>query len=358
MLFGSIFIFGLLGGGAWGAEFSYNNKGSWGTLFPDFCSGSSQSPIELPAEKVNDPDVKPLLFRNYRKRYDAWLVNDQHALKVNVDPGHDNIEISGSVFPSKERYRFHSFHIHWGSTDTQGAEHTVAGKPGYPAEIHLIHYNTKYADLAEAVQHPDGLTVLGLFVQVGHYDNPFFESIISRLDEINGQPSSTESSIFKLRLSSLFPPNPSDFWQYPGSLTTPTCNEVVNWHVFRKPVLLSENQLNDIRSLVDSSGISMSDNYRDPQPLNQRQVRQHIEKPLVKEEAVDMFQRTLAAPTYQAAAPAYPSAAPSYPSAAPSYHVPPGYMLMRQAAPGSMLIHPAAQYRLGPVHNNITITMY
>jgi carbonic anhydrase len=47
-----------------------------------------------------------------------------------------------------------------------GSEHTVDGKE-YSGELHLVHWNkTKYGSFAEALGQPDGLAVLGVFLQV------------------------------------------------------------------------------------------------------------------------------------------------------------------------------------------------
>ena len=36
----------------------------------------------------------------------------------------------------------------------------------YAAELHFVHYNKKYGSLGNATSHPDGLAVLGVFVEV------------------------------------------------------------------------------------------------------------------------------------------------------------------------------------------------
>jgi hypothetical protein len=38
--------------------------------------------------------------------------------------------------------------------------------PSYPAELHIVHYNTKYGSIADAVTRSDGLAVLGIFLKV------------------------------------------------------------------------------------------------------------------------------------------------------------------------------------------------
>lgn len=36
-------------------------------------------------------------------------------------------------------------------------------------QLHLVHWNTKYASFGEAASQPDGLAVVGVFLQVSSY---------------------------------------------------------------------------------------------------------------------------------------------------------------------------------------------
>lgn len=40
----------------------------------------------------------------------------------------------------------------------------------FPFQIHVVHYNTKYDSFTEAMVHPDGLAVLGAFLEVSFMD--------------------------------------------------------------------------------------------------------------------------------------------------------------------------------------------
>lgn len=40
----------------------------------------------------------------------------------------------------------------------------------FPFQIHVVHYNTKYDSFTEAMVHPDGLAVLGAFLEVSSMD--------------------------------------------------------------------------------------------------------------------------------------------------------------------------------------------
>lgn len=63
-------------------------------------------------------------------------------------------------------YKLEQFHCHWGSSNGKGSEHTVDGA-AYSGELHLVHWNTtKYPSFGEAAAHPDGLAVLGVFLEV------------------------------------------------------------------------------------------------------------------------------------------------------------------------------------------------
>ena len=61
-------------------------------------------------------------------------------------------------------YNLVQFHFHWGSEDSLGSEHAVNGEKA-DAELHLVHLNSKYSDVTEALANKDGLAVLGIFLK-------------------------------------------------------------------------------------------------------------------------------------------------------------------------------------------------
>merc|ERR1712223_2085199 len=68
------------------------------------------------------------------------------------------------------------------------------------------------------------------------------------------------------------------YYSYPGSLTTPMCNQVVSWIVMEDTVSISEAQMEQFRQLLydDQSSpidLPMVKNYRPTQPLNNRFVK-------------------------------------------------------------------------------------
>ena len=61
-------------------------------------------------------------------------INNKHTLKVSLPS--DYYKVSGGNLPGT--FTTVQFHLHWGSKDTQGAEHGVDGM-FYPAEVSTIH---------------------------------------------------------------------------------------------------------------------------------------------------------------------------------------------------------------------------
>ncbi|KAK3883751.1 hypothetical protein Pcinc_011946, partial [Petrolisthes cinctipes] len=170
----------------------------------------------------------------------------------------------------KGEYIFAQFHFHWGSDSTLGSEHTIDGVR-YPMELHLVHYKASYGSLGEAVRRRDGLAVLGVMLEVSETDNPALTPIANALKMVNdsGMFADVEPTY---PLKAFLPTVMERFYRYEGSLTTPTCNEVVTWTVFDNAIPISEKQLRSFRALRDDRGGNIVNNFRPPQPLNNRKV--------------------------------------------------------------------------------------
>jgi len=286
-----------------------NTKGPsmWSTLFPSYCGGSSQSPIDIVPGDAVTSDPGTITFNNYDHEFTAKIVNNGHS--VVIAPVADNTvwpTIEGGRLPAGESFEFLSLHWHWGSVNTQGSEHTLDGNH-FPIELHVIHWNTKYNNFTEALGYSDGLAVLGFFYEISTADNTQLDPITEKLEEVKEFAARRRSSFTSRFLNvrealldyyvggisqdgtsspsgvTLTDPATLDmflpvealraqYYYYPGSLTTPTCNEVVLWTVFRQYLTISEAQLDLFRELMDGHTDNIEDNYRPPQPLNGRTV--------------------------------------------------------------------------------------
>ena len=130
-------------------------------------------------------------------------------------------------------------HAHWGNSEGIGSEHTMNGIP-YDAELHIVHYNTKYGSPGEAFDKDDGLAVLGIFIKMGK-EHQELQKILGKLPELDQvyDVAHIEESI---EIEKLLPPNKS-YFTYPGSLTTPPLHESVTWVVFNQHIEISKEQV-------------------------------------------------------------------------------------------------------------------
>ncbi|CAH0391583.1 unnamed protein product [Bemisia tabaci] len=182
--------------------------------------------------------------------------------------------------PLHGTYKLEQFHCHWGRSNTEGSEHTVDGKP-YAGELHLVHWNCeKYPSFSEAVQHPDGLAVLGVLLQVGEESHEEIEKIVQLIPHIQFKGQKIPTGTID---PAKFLPADVSYWTYPGSLTTPPCSESVIWIIFKQPVTVSERQVEAFRTLRTYSPDEICPcegegqvlyNYRPPLPLGNRIMRE------------------------------------------------------------------------------------
>ncbi|XP_036009627.1 carbonic anhydrase 7 isoform X2 [Mus musculus] len=175
--------------------------------------------------------------------------------------------------PLEGPYRLKQLHFHWGKKRDMGSEHTVDGK-SFPSELHLVHWNAKkYSTFGEAAAAPDGLAVVGVFLETGD-EHPSMNRLTDALYMVRFKDTKAQFSCFNPKC---LLPTSRHYWTYPGSLTTPPLSESVTWIVLREPIRISERQMEKFRSLLftseDDERIHMVDNFRPPQPLKGRVVK-------------------------------------------------------------------------------------
>jgi len=207
---------------------------------------SGQTPINLRPLNSIPVILPPLKLNQYDTGISSMrLINTGEtvmvALPINY-PSDQIPSVSGSAFFTN--YRFVQLHFHWGSNSIDGGSEHVIKSKRYAAELHLVHYNTKYNSLAEAVTKSDGLAVIGVLMDTTNNpnDNPGFEKIVSQMSAISEEGAETTLTS-PLKLKELLPLNTNLFYRYQGSLTTPQYNEIVTWTVFKKPIFVSERQV-------------------------------------------------------------------------------------------------------------------
>ena len=257
--------------------------------WPRVCkSGKLQSPIDIDTTEVqsNEGSIESFLFDGYNKRMFgemSVLKNTGHTIKL----GFDTNEHASNITPSIEgggltnaKYFFLNAHLHWGATNDQGSEHTFDGKHS-PMELHLVHWNSGLGESpgeAIATGSYDALAVLSIHFKIGN-ENEKLDSFFTNVDRVIKQ--STKAVLRKgVKLEQFLPENKESFYRYNGSLTTPTCDEIVIWTIFKEKIEISQDQMNVLRQITYKhydmdKDEDLSNNFRPAQDLNGRIVVQY-----------------------------------------------------------------------------------
>ncbi|NXU91669.1 CAH14 anhydrase, partial [Xiphorhynchus elegans] len=237
------------------------------------CGGRAQSPIDIATARAQpELALPPLQPQGYEQpetpRFS--LANNGHTAVLALPP---SLRLGGlpGVFAAAQ------LHFHWGRPGhAEGAEHLLDGHRA-PAEMHVVHFDAgRFADASEAQQHPGGLAVLGVLLEVGTDPHPAYDNILRHLGSIRYAGQSTSIPSFSVR--DLLPPSLDRYYRYNGSLTTPPCFQSVLWTLFPQPVRVSRAQLEQLQGSLYSTEEAeaephpLVDNFRAPQELNQRLV--------------------------------------------------------------------------------------
>ncbi|KAL3662238.1 hypothetical protein V7S43_012569 [Phytophthora oleae] len=146
------------------------------------------------------------------------------------------------------------FHLHAPS------EHTLNGK-SMDGEVHFVHSNAPGS----------ALMVVGVFLQVvnGRTD-PFMLSVLDGMDNV----SASMGDVISLgSYSKLVNTNANRLYNYPGSLTTPGCDEIVDWWVVQKPISVSPKDFTRLQTqLKKLPATDNGKNVRPVMPLKGRKV--------------------------------------------------------------------------------------
>ena len=166
------------------------------------------------------------------------IIDNGHTIQVTVDEG------SSFTFENKI-YNLKQFHLHTPS------EHTIDGKH-MPMEMHLVH------------QAADGsLAVIAIFFIEGAQRNENLDKIIANLPGAKGESRHSKTDSINLKVQM---PRDNYAYHYIGSLTTPPCNENVQWMVLRQTVVATPDQIKAFSSRIGP-------NNRPTQAVNGRVVR-------------------------------------------------------------------------------------
>jgi carbonic anhydrase len=224
----------ILGEETCGPTFTYDDGPLGPAHWPELCStGKLQAPIDIQgADKLRVDDLK----FNYNPA-DLDILNDCNRYRILVKFP-DNYWLT----VGKKPYFLAELHFR------EPGENAVNGKRPRMS-VQLVHFS------AEGV-----FLVIEVPIVAGK-ENPVVKTLWEHIPE-PGQESKVAG--VKINPMDLLPADRS-FYRFPGSLTTPICNEVVTWYVMKNPIELSEAQIAEYSRHYHNAA-------RPLQPLNGRLV--------------------------------------------------------------------------------------
>lgn len=211
------------------AQTNYNwrqNGADWGVNFTLCATGKNQSPIDLKDSDVVLSDS--LSVRGFE--YPNFVTNTlSRGGATNMPSGlKSRFEATFGDNTEQEFYPL-QYHLH------SPSEHTIDGKL-YDLELHIVHVDKNKVPAA----------VIGFLFQVSNdadAENDALDLILPR--NLNSTTEVSEMNLANFLNKVEF----REFYNYPGSFTTPPCTEGINWFVVKDVQRISQAQLNSFNRL-------------------------------------------------------------------------------------------------------------
>jgi carbonic anhydrase len=223
----------------------------WWNLCAPVCSdGTRQSPIAI-SDAVYNAALPKISYERGRPTPELKLKNYGFTPKTSyaADPEATYIQFEGSA----ARYQFVEFHFHIPS------EHTLNGRR-YAMEMHMVHKS------------PQDAVAIAVLIKEGTH-NSKFDNILGNLP---AGARCQDTSIPYQNVYDLLPSDRQLYYTYPGSLTTPDCNQTVKFVVLSGDIELSRQQMDRFRSYLKSQGFDTTN--RPLQDPHGRKVETNVQQ--------------------------------------------------------------------------------
>ena len=253
-------------------DYDYFDQQAWGDLSAVCTTGMRQSPIRINSSNV--PTGESLIDLGLFN----WDMEREGILENNCGHTVEFIPETGPIAVTETHqgtYLLEQFHFHWGYKNSVGSEHIVDGQPD-SAEIHFVHKRSEGpADAGNAI-------VIAVRAISDDDDDDDVEiecddedsSVWNQLDILAVRKFESETKTF-VNFNDFLPDDLS-YYYYEGSLTTPLCNEIVQWFVLQETINIPNCILNQLRMVErNSEGALLTFNHRTPQNLNGRTATEH-----------------------------------------------------------------------------------
>ena len=222
-----------------GARFAYsgdNGPGFWGQLNPDWaaCAGGDgrQSPIDINVVQ-SDPRLTPLKLT--LEATPIALINNGHTIEQEYEPG-------STLTFDRVTYHLAQFHFHALS------EHTIRGWRGV-MELHAVFKD----DLVNTRK----IAVVAMLYKLGRTNSFLARLSAAGLPSKEGQTVHSPATVNLARGLT----DPSAYYTYAGSLTTPPCTENVTWIVLKNPAEMSGVQFKTFDRILGDDFRPLQDRY-------------------------------------------------------------------------------------------------
>ena len=242
-------------------SWNYTDQDAWEDESYWYCDGTSQSPINIDTSDLfTNGSLISLTLTNFDQNFTGDFENTGHSVQFTPDSSLDTATIE-NYFGT---YELQQFHFHWGSSSSEGSEHTIDGT-SYAGELHFVtRKTTGNATDYDAYTVMAVLLVSDSLLSLSDSWEELYYNIPTDYGDTN--------TVSGLELTD-FLPSSLGYYHYEGSLTTPACSEVVQWFVLKNTVNVPSNFLDALRTTVnDEDGETLTENHRDTQNLNDREV--------------------------------------------------------------------------------------
>jgi carbonic anhydrase len=220
-----------------GPKFTYDQGPGGPSHWEGVCNtGHMQTPIDITqADKIPIPPLPPLEFSYQPAQLD--MVNDCNNYEIKV-----RFPVNQWLKVNRKPYRLSEVRFH------EPGENAVNGKRPLMT-LQLVHLSPEANFL-----------VIEVPIMVGK-ENPVIKTLWEHIPK--GGKENTAADI-KINAMDLLPAD-HGFYRFPGSLTTPICNEGVQWYLMKSPIEMSEAQIAKYKKYYHGTA-------RPLQPLNGRPV--------------------------------------------------------------------------------------
>ncbi|KAG1713579.1 hypothetical protein DVH05_001366 [Phytophthora capsici] len=230
----------------------------WKESYPG-CGGTHQSPINIPVRTLSHGDWglprAPLKYGGDCEKFKLKKLEDLYKWELDGD---EHCTVKSINFDERE-YGLAQFHMHATSEHALDNYH-------YDAEIHFVH---------KATDGSGKILVTGVFLNAEKdvEENAFIRELWKDLKEEDASFDLQDAGLNYAELLNGLVAK-SHLFNYNGSLTTPPCNEVVDWWVLNNPIPITYDELHQLKkSYGDLPSTNDASDNRPTQPLNDREIK-------------------------------------------------------------------------------------